>query len=469
MPVPSTHAAESLPPQHRSTMVRRRQVNRIIGVDLRREEIAALLDPIEFTVLGGDEKSFDVAIPSWRPDSAEEIDVVEEVARHYGYENVPKHVPLSPLHGHSTPSSVDAASARCCLGLGISEVMPSPFLSDDELGAGLDGDVLQITNPLVADEDVLRRRCALASCALSRSTSPSASRRSPVRDRARVPRLEAVKLPDEREMLGVVLAGAEAPAAVAVWRELATSLGVGGRIDQGDVPPASIATRSGTMRRPAETDIGAVGEVAPEVLEAFDIDERVAVLELDLVDRVGERVRGRRGGKRPAGTHRATSTSPSCSTTTCRPRSLEKAIRQGAGNLLVGLELFDVYRGPAVAAGTAASPPATPAGARPHAHRRRHGGRGRSGPHGRRQARRRAARDLDRRPVSQSARRRRQFQAEVVGAPRRASRGGRAGAVGRDARARRRSAVNTSDGSESTTIQEPDSISASSWPASQPA
>jgi phenylalanyl-tRNA synthetase beta chain len=344
--------AESLPPQHRSAMVRRRQVNRIIGVGLRREEIAALLDPIEFTVSGGDEESFDVAIPSWRPDSAEEIDVVEEVARHYGYENVPKRVPLSPLHGHLTAAQQRRRRIReVLLGLGISEVMPSPFLSDDELArAGLEGDVLRITNPLVAGEDVLRP--SLRPGLLRALAFNEAHRRAGVAlfEIGRVYPPGPGELPDERETLGVVLAGAEAPAAVAVWRELASSLGVGARIDQQRVPPGLHPTRAATLVA-GRDDIGAVGEVAPEVLEAFGVDERVAVLELDLDVVLGSEPRPARW--------KATSRHPSSDLDmafvldeSVPAEKLEKAIRQGAGNLLVGLELFDVYRGQAVAAGT---------------------------------------------------------------------------------------------------------------------
>jgi phenylalanyl-tRNA synthetase beta chain len=344
--------AESLPPQHRSTGVRRRQVNRIIGVELRRDEIAALLDPIEFTVSGGDEESFEVAIPSWRPDSTEEIDIVEEVARHYGYENVPKRVPLSPLHGHLSVGQQRRRRIReVLLGLGISEVMPSPFLSDDELArAGLDSDVLRITNPLVVGQDVLRP--SLRPGLMSAVAFNESHRRTGVAlfEIGRVYPPGPGELPDEREVLGVVLAGAEAPAAVAVWRELAAALGIGARIDQQRVPPGLHPTRSATLVA-GRGDIGAVGEIAPDVLEAFDVDERVAVLELDLGVVLASEPRPARW--------KATSRHPSSDLDmafvldeSVPAEKLEKAIRQGAGNLLVGLELFDVYRGAGVTAGT---------------------------------------------------------------------------------------------------------------------
>ena len=157
------------------------------------------------------------------------------------------------------------------------------------------------------------------------------------------------ELPAEHEALGVVLAGREAPAAVAVWREVAAAMGVGARIDQSRVPPGLHATRSATLVAGRDV-IGAVGEVAPDVLEAFDISERVAVLELDL---------GRVLGQEPKPAQwKATSRYPSSDLDLAfllgddvPAEKLDKAIRQGAGALLVDLDLFDVYRGAGVGDG----------------------------------------------------------------------------------------------------------------------
>jgi phenylalanyl-tRNA synthetase beta chain len=148
----------------------------------------------------------------------------------------------------------------------------------------------------------------------------------------------------------VVLADAEAPKAVAVWRELAAVLGVGARIDQQRVPPGLHPTRSATLVAGRDA-IGAVGEVAPGVLEAYGVDERVAILELDLSVVLAAEDKPARW--------KATSRHPSSDLDLAfaldeeiPAEKLEKAIRQGAGSLLVGLELFDVYRGTGLADGT---------------------------------------------------------------------------------------------------------------------
>ena len=70
----------------------------------------------------------------------------------------------------------------------------------------------------------------------------------------------------------------DAPAAMAVWREIATALGVGARIDQGRVPPGLHATRSAVLQA-GKHPTGAVGEIDPAVLRRFEVTERVAVLD----------------------------------------------------------------------------------------------------------------------------------------------------------------------------------------------
>jgi phenylalanyl-tRNA synthetase beta chain len=236
------------------------------------------------------------------------------------------------------------------LGLGITEAMPNPFLAPDTLArAGLDGDALRITNPLVTEESVLRtslRPGLLLSVAFNQSHR---------RPRVSLYEIGHVyppgpgELPDEYEALGVVLAGEEAPAAVAVWREIAEAMGVGARVDQSTVPPGLHPTRSATLVAGRDA-IGAIGEVAPEVLDAFGITGRVAILELDLRPVLGHEPKPAQW--RPTSRHPSSDLDLAFALPEDVPaEKLGKAIRQGAGALLVDLDLFDVYRGDGIAAG----------------------------------------------------------------------------------------------------------------------
>ncbi len=340
-----------LPAEQRSVDVRISAVNRVLGTDLGADDLAPLLDPIGYTVSGsGDTRS--VVLPSWRPDSSEEIDVVEEVARHYGYERLGKTVPKSVVHGELSIRQQRRRLARqVLLGLGISEAMPNPFLAPDTLAkAGLPTDALRITNPLVAEESVLRT--SLRPGLLRAIAYNESHRRTGVAlfEIGHVYPPGEGELPGEYEALTVVLAGSDAPAAVAVWRELAAALETGARLDQSRVPAGLHATRSATLQA-GRDPLGSVGEVAPDVLAAFDVIERVAILELDL-DQILDR-------EPKAAQWKPTSRFPSSDLDLSfvvpheiPAERVEKAVRQGAGNLLVDLDLFDVYRGERAADGT---------------------------------------------------------------------------------------------------------------------
>ncbi len=342
--------SDALPPAERSTTVRIAQVNRILGTSLAADDLPGLLDPIGYVVSGtGDVRT--VALPSWRPDSTEEIDVIEEVARLYGYERIGKRMPASVVHGHLSVAQQRRRQLRqVLLGLGITEVMPNPFLAPDTLArAGLDGDALRISNPLVADESVLRTSLRPG---LLRAVAFNESHRRPgvaLFEIGHVYPPSQGELPDEYEALGVLLAGEEAPAAMAVWREVAAAMGIGARVDQGRPPSGLHPTRSATLVAGRDT-IGAIGEVAPDVLEAFGITERVAALELDLravIDQQPHPARWRATSRQPSSDLDLAFALPD----DVPAERLDKAIRQGAGGLLVDLDLFDIYRGPGLAAG----------------------------------------------------------------------------------------------------------------------
>jgi phenylalanyl-tRNA synthetase beta chain len=343
--------SDDLPAEQRSATVRASAVNRVLGTDLSADDLPALLDPIGYTVSGdGDTRT--VVLPTWRLDSTEEVDVIEEVARHFGYDRIGKTMPQSVVHGELSVRQRRRRLAReVLLGLGISEAMPNPFLAPDTLAkAGLPTNALRITNPLVAEESVLRT--SLRPGLLRSIAANESHRRTGVAlfEIGHVYPPAEGELPGEYEALTVVLAGRDAPAAMAVWRELAAALGAGARIDQSKVPAGLHATRSATLQA-GKDPLGAVGEVAPDVLAAFDVNERVAIVELDLdqlLDRAPKPTQWKSTSRYPSSDLDLSFVVPNDTPA----EKIEKAVRQGAGNLLVDLDLFDVYRGERAAPGT---------------------------------------------------------------------------------------------------------------------
>ncbi len=64
-------------------------VNRLIGTDMSKDDIHKVLDALEMPIVAEDEKSFTVAVPTNKADVTRPADVVEEILRVYGLDNVP--------------------------------------------------------------------------------------------------------------------------------------------------------------------------------------------------------------------------------------------------------------------------------------------------------------------------------------------------------------------------------------------
>ncbi len=139
------------------------RVQRQIGVALTKEAIAALISPIGFHDQGGDAETLRVLVPTNRPDVRPAPngidDVIEEVARTYGYSNVPRHTPTWPQPGRLNQLQRGRRLVKDVLvGLGASEGWTNTFVSAaDHERVGLSGPAVRVANPLVADEPFLRR------------------------------------------------------------------------------------------------------------------------------------------------------------------------------------------------------------------------------------------------------------------------------------------------------------------------
>ncbi len=345
---------KTLPPKQIVVPLRVSQVNRVLGTKLSAKAISALLAKIGFVTKAtgtGKVVTLKISVPSWRPDCQSEIDLVEEVARHVGYENLGKIVPQSTMHGRLSPMQQRRRELReVIVGLGVSEAMPNPFLAPgDLLKTGLTEELaIRLANPLVFEESVLRTSLRPG---LLKAINYNLSHRNseialfeighvyPAR-----PVVVAGELPDEYESLCIVAAGETSETAMNWWSQLSNTLGFGAQLDQKSVESGYHPTRSASLRRGKQL-LGSVGEIDPTVLANHGINNSVACLELNLSVLLTEIPK--------VSTAKQVSRFPrsdfdlAFSLKDSEPASsLLKVLRQAAGPELVDLALFDVYRVP---------------------------------------------------------------------------------------------------------------------------
>ena len=391
-----------------------------IGVPLGPEEIARLVEPIGFKVLeqvsagpsgasdsglAGDRVT--VLVPTNRPDVRPEPfgidDVIEEIARVFGYANIPRHVPTWPQPGGITTVQRSRRFAKDVLcGLGASEGWTDTFVSEAaHRDVGLTGEAVRVSNPLDAEKPFLRR--SLMPGLLGALAYNAGRRQADVRlfevgvvfshpgegaprivERAGAGGTETAELPGEREQLSAVFAseGDDARHAVAAWDVLADAF----RLDRVRLIPPGVdelpplpglhPTRSAhlvALRGFREIEgfdggdrvvIGAVGEIDPDVATTFGLTRptgsgagtaprRIGWLEVDLGLLFDETQVPRRvtvGG--------AVSRYPSSDIDLAfvvddafPADAVTEVLRVTADDLLESVRLFDVYRGPGIEEG----------------------------------------------------------------------------------------------------------------------
>ena len=351
------------PTPRRTVRVRPARLNALLGTALEEAAIVSYLTPIGFSaVTDGD--ALDVAIPSFRPDVEREVDVIEEVGRHHGYENIEPTSRRSPRVGllHQDQSE-RRRTARLLAGFGAHEAWTSSLVNPEfERRVGLAPEPVRLLNPIVREETALRTQ--LLPGLLGALAKNAAARNSSVRlfEIGRTflrPSGDAV-LPIERQQLGVVLArdGDGAEAAVACLRWLTEGL----RIDPGafvlvqPAPGGQIApdgygfgchpTRSAKVLASASgVEVGAVGEVDPAALEAFELGARRVGWLIVHLERLFELPR-RSDAARPVSRYPSSDIDLSFSLGEDVPAArLEQILSAAAGEWCERVELVDVYRG----------------------------------------------------------------------------------------------------------------------------
>lgn len=142
------------------------RARRLIGINVANDVMVDILKGLGLKLRGDSnsfetEKSATFAIPSWRWDLELEADLVEEIARLYGLDNIPDTMPsapsISPLS--DAPFRAKNKVREICMALGFSEAMHYSFLSKKELDdfdkAGSENRLV-IPDPVSAEYAVMR-------------------------------------------------------------------------------------------------------------------------------------------------------------------------------------------------------------------------------------------------------------------------------------------------------------------------
>jgi len=283
------------------------EIQRVLGVEIGSEVAAGLLTRLGMDVSGSD--PLVVQVPTGRPDLTRPIDLVEEVARLYGYDRIPETLPHGTGGGLTAPQQRTRRLRSVLTGAGLTEANTLGFMGASDLDAlGLpEGDprraTVRVKNPLSDAEETLRS--TLMPGLLKAAARNASYGQTDVaffelgRLFLHVPSPVDERIPHQPQHLGVVMTGtigaelgvearsADVYDATGIVKTVAARLGW----DDVSVRQAEVGgLHPGRSAQVVKGDavIGYVGELHPAAARAFDLTGRVAVLEVELESLLSE-------------------------------------------------------------------------------------------------------------------------------------------------------------------------------------
>ena len=349
-------------------MLRPARVNYILGTALSGEEIRRTLSRLHFEVNEASGELL-VNVPGYRNDVRREIDLIEEVARLYGYNRIPGTLPsgVSTLGIRTRERALADRTKEILTGCGLSEVITFSFINPavfDQFNLPAGSDLrrpVKLQNPLSEEHSVLRTWLLPGLAETLRRNFHRRVTSAAVFELGRVffPRPRA--LPEERLMLAAAGAGKIAGGwrgreltvdyyfLKGVFETLLSRLGLDFNFKPAADHPSFHPGRTARIFC-KEEELGILGELHPDVIEKLELTGRVAAGEMDFAKitvLAREYQTYEHLPRFPAIERDLAVVVPR----DVPARAVEEIIKQAGGPLLRSVALFDVYEGEPVKKG----------------------------------------------------------------------------------------------------------------------
>lgn len=281
------------------------RANQILGTEITRQQIIQILSLLGFEITASDDTCLSVTVPTYRPDIEREIDLVEEIARVYGYNRIPIKLPVGdiPIPDHQPQSTIEQHVKSHLLESGLMEAINYAFYHADmpKRLRMAQQRLIPIQNPLNEEFAVLRT--SLLPSLLVNAQRNYSHQVTDIRlfEIARVFRLpsdqvdlSAQQLPVEQQHVAGVMVGnlgtgwygsAKRPIDFYDLKGVIEGLLEASSVTDYEIKSAALSTfHPGRCAELWHNNVsfGVLGEVHPEVTESFDLSDRAYLFELNL-------------------------------------------------------------------------------------------------------------------------------------------------------------------------------------------
>lgn len=277
------------------------QLPRVLGIDVPADEARRILKALGCKEQSADEKQITVIPPSWRSDLTREADLIEEVARIYGYEKIPEDVSVPMAASAKREKDVQVEAIRHVLSAaGIDEAMTISTVNEELSHAyspWSDGPPLATSAPVIGRANLLRRTLIPSLLTARRTNETLANPRIELYEIAHIYLPSADELPDERTVL-TIASGGDFYRIKGVLNSIAQSLNPKLRLQFRAQTDDFYTSRCAAIYV-NDKHIGVLGEVSPAGLKKFDLRTPATVAELHLLPLMEQAVAVRKYSKPP--------------------------------------------------------------------------------------------------------------------------------------------------------------------------
>jgi phenylalanyl-tRNA synthetase beta chain len=262
----------------------------VLGLDITPEQAVELLRRMRNDARLERDGRIQVAVPAYRNDVMHPIDLVEDIAIAYGYHNIaPSLVPTFTVGGERRIESVSARVREILCGLGFLEVMTLPLtnepLHDESLGRKPAGRAVRIANPISSEQTILRTEIlpGLLDTLRRNVTNPLPQQIFEVGEVTELDPQADTGARDRRHIAcGIVAARVGFEDAKAIAEALLREFGVPAVLTPCERPPFLPGRAAQLSCAGHPEPVMVFGEVHPETLERFGIQNPMVLLEGDV-------------------------------------------------------------------------------------------------------------------------------------------------------------------------------------------
>lgn len=344
------------------------RVNKILGLSLSNDQIKNMLKSLEFSVeIYKNSGLLKVKVPSYRTDVEQKADLIEEVARMYGYNNIPITTPERRQQGHRTEKQKVQIKIKDILTAGgLNEIKTFSLMDKkeyDKLQIKNEDNLrnwVKIKNPLNKAFEIMRTTLIPGTVEVLSNNNKRQLSKMAVFEIGRIYKNTGK---NERPFEEKMITGGSMGVDIKSWNnsapdffylkgvleELFQRLNIEVQYEKAEKnflhPGRTALIKSGKDK------IGIIGELSYEVIDEYDLVEGTTVFELNF-DKMMKKIKEKKNNYKPLPKFPAVNRDLAIVLDKDVPVSeIEKNMKEAGGSLLEDIDLFDLYEGDQISAG----------------------------------------------------------------------------------------------------------------------